>query len=99
VYVAIAYIQTDYNNYLSRGWLHLETGKCNTFDTAIRVQTFYYHAESEPYKARKSSYGNGAPTSSSPCATPISNPTTPSRNIPACISPSSPSDPNRPAGR
>jgi uncharacterized membrane protein len=53
VYVAIAYLQTDYNNHISRGWLHVETGKCYAFDTAIRVQTFYYHAESEPYKDGK----------------------------------------------
>ena len=50
VYVAIAYLQTDVNNYLARGWLNIETGKCFIFDTAIRIQTFYYHAESDPYK-------------------------------------------------
>jgi uncharacterized membrane protein len=39
VYIAIAYLQTDVNNHLSRGWLHVDTGKCYVFDTAIRVQT------------------------------------------------------------
>jgi len=63
VYVAIAYLQTDVNNYLTRGWLNIETGKCYIFDTA----------------------------------TPTSSPTTPRRNIRACISPSSPRGRNRPA--
>jgi uncharacterized membrane protein len=53
VYVAIAYLQTDVNNYLSRGWLHVDTGKCYVFDTAIRVPTFYYHAESDTYRDGK----------------------------------------------
>jgi uncharacterized membrane protein len=53
VYVAIAYLQTDVNNYLSRGWLHADTGKCYVFDTAIRVPTFYYHAESDTYRDGK----------------------------------------------
>ena len=63
VYVAIAYLQTDVNNYLSRGWLHVGTGKCYVFDTAIRVPTFYYHAESDTYKDGKDkvkmNWGNG----------------------------------------
>ena len=41
------------NNYLSRGWLEVETGKCYIFDTAIRVPTFYYRAESETYRDGK----------------------------------------------
>jgi uncharacterized membrane protein len=53
VFVAIAYLQTDVNNYLSRGWLEIETGKCYVFDTAIRVPTFYYRAESETYRDGK----------------------------------------------
>jgi uncharacterized membrane protein len=53
VYVAIAYLQTDVNNHLARGWLNVETGKCYVFDTAIRVQTFYYRAESDTYKDGK----------------------------------------------
>jgi len=53
VYVAIAYLQTDVNNHLSRGWLNVGTGKCYVFDTAVRVQTFYYRAESDPYKEGK----------------------------------------------
>jgi uncharacterized membrane protein len=63
VYVAIAYLQTDVNNYLSRGWLNIETGKCYVFDTALRLSTFYYYAESEPYKDGKkkvkTSWGKG----------------------------------------
>ncbi len=53
IFVAIAYLQTDVNNYLSRGWLEVETGKCYVFDTAIRVPTFYYRAESETYREGK----------------------------------------------
>ena len=41
------------NNYITRGWLYIDTGNCYVFDTAIRVPTFYYHAES-PYKEGKS---------------------------------------------
>jgi len=41
------------NNYLSRGWLEVETGKCYVFDTALRLSTFYHYAESEPYKDGK----------------------------------------------
>ena len=53
LYIAIAYLQTDVNNYLSRGWLEVETGKCYVFDTAIRVPSFYYRAESETYRDGK----------------------------------------------
>jgi hypothetical protein len=53
VHIAIAYLQTDVNNHLSRGWLNVGTGKCYVFDTAVRVQTFYYRAESDPYKEGK----------------------------------------------
>jgi uncharacterized membrane protein len=53
VHIAIAYLQTDVNNHLSRGWLNVGTGKCYVFDTAIRVQTFSYRAESDPYKEGK----------------------------------------------
>jgi uncharacterized membrane protein len=63
VYIAIAYLQTDVNNYLTRGWLDIDTGKCYVFDTAIRVSSFYYHAESDSYKDGKSkvkmNWGNG----------------------------------------
>ncbi len=63
VYIAIAYAQTDVNNYLSRGWLEVETGKCYVFDTALRLSTFYYYAESESYrdgkKKVKMSWGKG----------------------------------------
>src|SRR5512143_15651 len=53
LYIAIAYLQTDVNNYLSRGWLEVETGKCYVFDTAIRVESFYFRAESETYRDGK----------------------------------------------
>jgi uncharacterized membrane protein len=63
VYVAIAYLQTDVNNHLSRGWLNVETGKCYVFDTALRVNNFYYYAESDAYKDGKNkvkmSWGKG----------------------------------------
>jgi uncharacterized membrane protein len=63
VYVAIAYLQTDVNNHLSRGWLNIETGKCYVFDTALRVNNFYYYAESDTYKDGKNkvkmSWGKG----------------------------------------
>jgi uncharacterized membrane protein len=53
VSIAIAYLQTDVNNHLTRGWLNVGSGKCYVFDTAIRVSTFYYRAESETYKDGK----------------------------------------------
>ncbi len=53
LFIALAYSQADVNNYLSRGWLEIDTGKCYIFDTAIRVPTFYFRAESEPYKDGK----------------------------------------------
>jgi uncharacterized membrane protein len=63
VNIAIAYVQTDVETWLARGWLEVETGKCYVFDTAIRVATFYYHAESEPYREGrrrvKTSWGTG----------------------------------------
>jgi uncharacterized membrane protein len=49
LYVAIAYEEYE-DNYLSRGWLEVETGKCYVFDTAIRIKSFYYRAESETYR-------------------------------------------------
>ena len=63
IYVAIAYLQTDVNNHLSRGWLNVETGKCYVFDTALKVNNFYYYAESDSYKQGKDkvkmSWGKG----------------------------------------
>jgi uncharacterized membrane protein len=53
LYIAIAYLQTDVNDDLSRGWLEIETGKCYVFDTAIRVASFYFRAESETYRDGK----------------------------------------------
>ena len=54
VYVAIAYEQVS-GQYISRGWISIDTGDCSYFDTAIRVDTFYYHAESY-WKERRRSY-------------------------------------------
>jgi uncharacterized membrane protein len=63
IYVAIAYLQTDVNSHLSRGWLNVETGKCYVFDTGLRVDGFYYYAESDTYKQGKdkvkTSWGKG----------------------------------------
>jgi uncharacterized membrane protein len=52
LYIAIAYEEYP-DNYISRGWLQVETGKCYVFDTAIRVKSFYYRAESETYRDGK----------------------------------------------
>jgi uncharacterized membrane protein len=52
LYIAIAYEEYE-DNYISRGWLEVENGKCYVFDTAIRVKSFYYHAESESYREGK----------------------------------------------
>jgi uncharacterized membrane protein len=49
VYVAIAYQQQD-GSWVSRGWLSVDTGQCSEFDSAIRVKTFYYRAESVPFR-------------------------------------------------
>ena len=49
VYVAIAY-QQESGSWLSRGWINLKTGDCSLFDSAIRVKTFYYRAESDPFR-------------------------------------------------
>ncbi|MBV1707964.1 MAG: DUF1036 domain-containing protein [Hyphomicrobiales bacterium] len=45
IYIAIAYPQSN-GTFISRGWMSLDKGKCSIFDTALRVKTFYYHAES-----------------------------------------------------
>jgi uncharacterized membrane protein len=49
VFVAIAYPQ-DGGSWMSRGWLEVATGECNTFDSAIRVKTFYFRGMTDPYK-------------------------------------------------
>ena len=49
VFVAIAYPQAD-GSWISRGWLELATGQCNTFDSAIVVKTFYFRGETNPYR-------------------------------------------------
>jgi hypothetical protein len=48
LFVAIAYPQ-DGGSWMSRGWLELAPGDCAPFDSAIRVTTFYFRAESTPY--------------------------------------------------
>ena len=62
VYVAIAYPQ-DGGSWLSRGWMSLDTGQCSVFDSALRVKTFYYRAESATYRNGsrriKTSWGAG----------------------------------------
>jgi Protein of unknown function (DUF1036) len=49
IYVAIAYPQ-DGGSWLSRGWLEIAPKECNVFDSALRVTTFYFRAESVPYR-------------------------------------------------
>lgn len=49
VFIAIAYPQEN-GTWLSRGWLEVATGDCLPFDTAIHAKSFYYRAESEPYR-------------------------------------------------
>lgn len=49
IYVAIAYQQTN-GSFVSRGWMSLEPGACSPFDTALRVKTFFYRAQSEKYR-------------------------------------------------
>jgi hypothetical protein len=48
IFVAITYPQSD-GGWVSRGWLSLALRECRQFDSALRVKTFYYRAESEPY--------------------------------------------------
>src|SRR5579872_3982058 len=62
VYVAMAYPQTG-GSFIARGWMSLAPHDCNLFDTALRIQTFYFRGESEPYKDKghstKYSWGKG----------------------------------------
>ena len=50
IYIAIAYPQDD-GSWITRGWLNVDTGQCSEFDSALRVKTFYYRAESVPFRA------------------------------------------------
>ena len=50
IYIAIAYPQTGSDSWISRGWLSIDTGDCAEFDTALRVKTLYYRAESVSYR-------------------------------------------------
>ncbi len=45
IYVAIAYPQSD-SSFLSRGWMSVNQGECNSFDTALRVKSLYFRGES-----------------------------------------------------
>ena len=54
VFVAIAYPQGD-GSWISRGWLELATGQCNTFNSAIVVKTFYFRGETNPSQECRSS--------------------------------------------
>lgn len=49
IYVAMAYQQTG-GSFMSRGWMSLSPGDCSRFDSALRVKTFYFRAESERYR-------------------------------------------------
>jgi len=49
VYVAIAYSQND-QSWISRGWLEVDTGDCDEFDSALHPSTLYYRGESVPYR-------------------------------------------------
>src|SRR5947209_10294039 len=49
VFVAIAYPQGD-GSWMSRGWLELATGECNTFDSALEVKTFYFRGMTDSYR-------------------------------------------------
>ncbi len=57
VYFSIAYQQFQANgdalDWLSRGWLGVETGKCEEFDSAIAVSEFYWRGETNFYKQGK----------------------------------------------
>jgi hypothetical protein len=50
VFIAIAYPQ-DTGIWISRGWFEVASGQCGPFDTALRTRSFYYRAESEPYRS------------------------------------------------
>jgi hypothetical protein len=52
IYVAVAYSQDD-NTWISRGWLDLQTGDCQEFDSALRPGTLYYRAESVSFRNAK----------------------------------------------
>jgi hypothetical protein len=98
LYIAIAYEEYE-NNYVSRGWLQVETGKCYVFDTAIRVNSFYYCAVSEPYREGKHKVKTrGASIGNSRSKTQTSRPTMPRRPIQAIGSQGSPRAPNRAGG-
>lgn len=45
IYVAIAYPQSD-GSFLSRGWMSVNQGECDNFDTALRIKSLYFRGES-----------------------------------------------------
>jgi hypothetical protein len=46
---AIAYQQTT-GDWMSRGWLNMETRSCYYFDTALRLPVFYFRAQTDAYR-------------------------------------------------
>lgn len=46
IYVAIAYPQSD-GSFLSRGWMSVSEGECDSFDTALRVKSLWFRGESQ----------------------------------------------------
>jgi uncharacterized membrane protein len=46
---AIAYQQTT-GDWMSRGWLNMETASCYYFDTALRLPVFYFRAQTDAYR-------------------------------------------------
>jgi len=49
IHFAIAYGQSD-GDWVSRGWMNVQTGKCYYFDTTLSVPDFYYRAQTDPYR-------------------------------------------------
>jgi uncharacterized membrane protein len=58
---AMAYQQTT-GDWMSRGWVNAETGKCYYFDTAVHVPVFYFRAQTGAYRDKghliKTTWGN-----------------------------------------
>jgi hypothetical protein len=46
IYVAIAYPQSD-GTFLSRGWMSVSEGECDSFDTALQVKSLWFRGESQ----------------------------------------------------
>jgi uncharacterized membrane protein len=67
VHYAIAY-QESPGDWMTRGWLLIETGKCYFFDGTLSLPEFYYRAESDKYSEKgglaEETWGNKGPTKS-----------------------------------